>query len=91
MAYDILTMFDSVPGKRFEKTNGTGTGTLYVKWQRSEDGTFEKALIDAAQAPSTTDTFPVGSEWTYHSSSNTVATKYLKTGATTWTLMGSVA
>jgi len=94
-----MTAFDLVHADRSvkidgAKTNGTGSGTLYVEEVFSADGVLKIHRVWASQAPSTTDTFAIGSEWTYITglgTTVTLATKYLKTAAATWTLMGSVA
>jgi hypothetical protein len=82
MAYNVEALILGVTGKRLTTTNGTGTGTLYVLPITSADGAVNVAIIFADAAPSTTDTYGVGSLWVRFTAGAVVL--YLKTAATTW-------
>ncbi len=70
-----------------ERSHGTGSGILYVHPLKSADGVVDIVKVVATAAPSTTDTFGIGSEWTNITAG---AVKfYVKTAATTWTVVGS--
>lgn len=85
MAYVLKMLEETV---RLESlANGTGTGTLYVRYFRSQDGTVDCALIFSTSAPSTTDTFNIGSLWVCIVASGVKA--YIKTAAGTWTVIGA--
>jgi len=68
-------------------SHGTGSGTLYVRKDFSQDGVVEIHHIVAAAAPSTTDTFNIGSTWINITAG--AVKMYIKTAATTWTVVGS--
>ena len=82
------TIKELVPGVRSaEKTNGTGSGILYVLPLLSNDTTIDIRFIVAEAAPSTTDTFNVGSLWIDITTGS--VKMYIKTAATTWTVAGA--
>jgi hypothetical protein len=85
MAYDILHLQVGVWPE--ERTHGTGTGTLYVHTLKSADGVVDLVRVIAAAAPSTTDSFAIGSEWTNITAGS--VKKYIKTADATWTVIGS--
>ncbi len=92
-----MTVFDLVHLDRSVKVdgskhNGTGSGTLYVQKLFSADAVVGIVLVVASQAPSTTDTFAIGSLWIYITGLGTTSTDaklYIKTAATTWTVVGA--
>ncbi len=83
MAYTIKELAPVV--RQNERTHGTGTGTLYVGGWKSADGVVDVAVIFSTETPSTTDTYGVGSQWTDLTNKKI----YIKTAATTWTLVAS--
>ena len=87
MAYDLVHLDRSV---RVDgaKTNGTGSGTLAVmKLFTAQDAVPAVNLIVAAAAPSTTDTFSVGSLWINITAG--AVKLYIKTAASTWVVVGA--
>lgn len=89
-AYDVKPFEDVYRNEEY--IHGTGSGTIYVKRRRSPDGVVNLVDVIASQAPSTTDTYAIGSSWTYITGLGTTATDaklYIKTAATTWTVVGA--
>jgi len=85
MAY-VVKMLEMLVRKETD-SNGTGTGTLYVGGFKSADGTVDCALIFSAEAPSTTDSYNIGSLWICITAGSVKIS--IKTASTTWTAVSS--
>ena len=88
MAYIIEELVWGV--RPAEKTNGTGSDTLgAIALLSTPEGTdtVDIRLIVAEAAPSTTDTFNIGSLWINITAGSVKL--YIKTASTTWTVVGA--
>lgn len=82
MAYDVKQLVVGLH-EQGVRTNGTGSGTLYVLPLVSNDSTVNVALIVSEEVPSTTDTYGIGSLWICITAGS--VDLYVKTASTTWT------
>jgi len=85
MAYTVKPLV--IGNRRVEKEHGTGSGTLFVLPIYSGQGEIavDIVFIVSEETPSTTDTYGIGSLW----NDITNGKLYIKTGATTWTVVGA--
>lgn len=85
MAYNVFNL-QLGPWKETH-THGTGSGDIYVCPMKSADGVVDCVMIYSAEAPSTTDTYNIGSLWVCITAGS--VKMYVKTAATTWTVVGA--
>ena len=84
MPYDIKYLQDGL--RREMQSHGTGTGTLYVRGEYSDDGVVDLIRVVAKAAPSTFDTFNEGSTWVDITPGS--VKEYIKTASGTWVVKG---